>query len=179
LNRLEGSYALAVICSDYPDRIICARKECPLVVGLGEGENFIASDVPALLEHTREVYFLDQNEMAVLYTDHVDLFKSKTGEKVIRAPYHVDWDVSAAEKGGYPHFMLKEIHEQAKALTDTMRPRLVKDSGGRAVDIKFDEIPFGDEWKNAQHIIITACGTAYHAGAVAKYVFEKLAPASG
>lgn len=174
LSRLEGSYALAVICSDYPDRIICARKECPLVVGLGSGENFIASDVPALLEYTREVYFLEQNETAVLYTDHVDLFKSKTGEKVIREPYHVDWDISAAEKGGYPHFMLKEIHEQAKALTDTMRPRLVKDDG-RAVDIKFDEMPFGDEWKTAQRIIITACGTAYHAGVVAKYMFEKLA----
>ncbi|MFA6855782.1 MAG: glutamine--fructose-6-phosphate transaminase (isomerizing) [Treponema sp.] len=175
LSRLEGSYALAVICSDYPDRIICARKECPLVVGLGKGENFIASDVPALLEHTREVYFLDQNEMAVLYTDHVDLFKSKTGEKIIRDPYHVDWDVSAAEKGGYPHFMLKEIHEQTKALTDTMRPRLEKDGNGTVSDIKFDEVSFGDEWRTAQRIIITACGTAYHAGVVAKYAFEKLA----
>jgi glutamine---fructose-6-phosphate transaminase (isomerizing) len=175
LSRLEGSYALAVICTDYPDRVICARKECPLVVGLGKGENFIASDVPALLEHTREVYFLDQNEMAVLYTDHVDLFKTETGEKIIRAPYHVDWDVTSAEKGGYPHFMLKEIHEQPKALTDTMRPRLVRDSSGRPVDIEFEEMKFSDEWKTARRIIITACGTAYHAGVVAKYAFEKLA----
>jgi glucosamine--fructose-6-phosphate aminotransferase (isomerizing) len=174
LAKLEGSYALAVVCSDYPDRVICARKECPLVIGLGKGENFIASDVPALLEHTREVYFLDQNECAVLYTDHVDLYKT-TGEKIIREPYHVDWDIAAAEKGGYPHFMLKEIHEQPKALTDTMRPRLVKDASGKTCDIRFDEVKFGDEWKTAQRIIITACGTAYHAGVVAKYAFEKIA----
>src|SRR5574344_1417925 len=174
LAKLEGSYALAVVCSDYPDRVICARKECPLVIGLGKGENFIASDVPALLEHTREVYFLDQNECAVLYTDHVDLYKT-TGEKIIREPYHVDWDIAAAEKGGYPHFMLKEIHEQPKALTDTMRPRLVRDASGKTCDIKFDEVKFGDEWKTAQRIIITACGTAYHAGVVAKYAFEKIA----
>ena len=174
LAKLEGSYALAVVCSDYPDRVICARKECPLVIGLGKGENFIASDVPALLEHTREVYFLDQNECAVLYTDHVDLYKT-TGEKIIREPYHVDWDIAAAEKGGYPHFMLKEIHEQPKALTDTMRPRLFRDASGKTCDIRFDEVKFGDEWKTAQRIIITACGTAYHAGVVAKYAFEKIA----
>jgi glutamine---fructose-6-phosphate transaminase (isomerizing) len=174
LAKLEGSYALGIICSDYPDRIICARKECPLVVGLGNGENFIASDVPALLEHTREVYFLDQNEAAVLYTDHVDLYKT-SGEKIIREPYHVDWDIAAAEKDGYPHFMLKEIFEQPKALTDTFRPRLVKNGTGKAVDLQFDQLNIDDVWKNADRIIITACGTAYHAGMVAKYAFEKIA----
>lgn len=173
--RFEGSYALAVICADFPDRIVCARKESPLVVGLGSGENFIASDVPALIERTREVYFLDQGEAAVLYSDHVDLFKTDTGEKIIREPYHVDWDISAAEKGGWPHFMLKEIHEQPKALSDTMRARLAKDKSGKTVDVKFDEVDFGDEWKSASRIIITACGTAYHAGVAAKYIFEKLA----
>jgi glucosamine--fructose-6-phosphate aminotransferase (isomerizing) len=174
LGKLEGSYALAVICRDYPDRIIAARKDCPLVVGLGKGENFLASDVPALLEHTRDVYFLDQKEVAVLYTDHVSLY-TENGEKVVRAPFHVDWDIASAEKNGYAHFMLKEIHEQPKALTDTLRPRLVKDASGKATDIHFDEIEIGDDWKNAGRVVITACGTAYHAGVIAKYAFEHFA----
>ena len=174
LQKLEGSYALGVICKDFPDRIIAARKESPLIVGLGQGENFIASDVPAILEHTRDVYFLDQKEVAVLYNDHVDLFTAD-GEKIKREPYHVDWDISSAEKGGYAHFMLKEIYEQPKALTDTLRPRLVLDDKGNPCDIKFDEITFGEEWKNTRRIVITACGTAYHAGMVAKYAFEHFA----
>lgn len=171
--RFEGSYALAVLCADFPDRIVCARKDSPLVVGVGKGENFIASDVPALLEHTREVHFLEQGEAAVLYADHVDLFRLSTGERIARGTTHVDWDVDAAEKGGYAHFMLKEIHEQPKALTDTLHPRLVRD-GGKALDIAFSETNM-EGWKNARRIIITACGTAYHAGVVAKYAFEKLA----
>ena len=173
IHKLEGSYALGVVCKDYPDRLIAARKESPLIIGLGQGENFIASDVPAVLEYTRDVYFLDQKELAVLYEDHVDLFTDE-GEKIIKEPYHVDWDISSAEKGGYAHFMLKEIYEQPKALNDTLRPRLVKE-GSRNVDIKFDEVTFGDDWKNAGRVVITACGTAYHAGAVAKYAFEQLA----
>ena len=173
IHKLEGSYALGVICKDYPDRLIAARKESPLIVGLGKTENFIASDVPAVLEYTRDVYFLDQKELAVLYDDHVDLF-TEDGERIIKKPYHVDWDVSSAEKGGYAHFMLKEIYEQPKALTDTLRPRLVKKNGANT-DITFDEVDFDDSWKNAERVVITACGTAYHAGAVAKYVFEKLA----
>ncbi|WP_147634233.1 glutamine--fructose-6-phosphate transaminase (isomerizing) [Treponema pectinovorum] len=173
LEKLEGSYALGVICKDFPDRVIAARKDSPLIVGVGEGENFIASDVPAVLEYTRKVHFLNQRELAVLYCDHVDLFND-SGEKIIREPSYVDWDLSSAEKDGYAHFMLKEIHEQAKALTDTLRPRLVmKDK--IPVDIKFDEVEFGDVWKNAQNIVITACGTAYHAGIVGKYAFEKYA----
>ena len=173
LHRLEGSYALGVVCTKYPDRVIAARKESPLIVGLGKGENFIASDVPAVLEYTRDVYYLNQNELAVLYNDHVDLFDSD-GNKVIREPSHVEWDMASAEKGGYAHFMLKEIHEQPKALTDTLRPRLVYD-GEKPVDIKFDEIDFGEDWKEAGRIVITACGTAYHAGVVGKYAFEKFA----
>ncbi|MBQ8678749.1 MAG: glutamine--fructose-6-phosphate transaminase (isomerizing) [Treponema sp.] len=173
LHRLEGSYALGVVCTKYPDRVIAARKESPLIVGLGKGENFIASDVPAVLEYTRDVYYLNQNELAVLYNDHVDLFDSD-GNKVIREPSHVEWDMASAEKGGYAHFMLKEIHEQPKALTDTLRPRLVYD-GEKPVDIKFDEIDFGEDWRQAGRIVITACGTAYHAGVVGKYAFEKFA----
>lgn len=173
LHRLEGSYALGIVCTDYPDRVIAARKEAPLIVGLGKNENFIASDVPAFLEYTRDVYYLDQKEVAVLYNDHVDLF-NEDGQKIIREPSHVDWDMSAAEKGGYAHFMLKEIFEQPKALTDTLRPRL-ETYGGHASDIKFDEIKFDEDWTRAKRIVITACGTAYHAGVVAKYAFEKFA----
>ncbi|MCQ2573421.1 MAG: glutamine--fructose-6-phosphate transaminase (isomerizing) [Treponema sp.] len=174
LHRLEGSYAFGVICKDYPDRLLCARKESPLVVGLGNGENFIASDVPALLEHTRDVYYLDEKEIAVLYTDHVDIFNFE-GTKIKKEPKHVEWDVDAAEKNGYPHFMLKEIHEQPKALTDTMRPRIIKDGSGTPTDVYFEEMKADNTWKNAKRVVITACGTAYHAGVVAKYAFEKLA----
>ena len=174
LHRLEGSYAFGVICKDYPDRLLCARKESPLVVGLGKDENFIASDVPALLEHTRDVYYLDEKEIAVLYTDHVDIFNFE-GTKIKKEPKHVEWDVDAAEKNGYPHFMLKEIHEQPKALTDTMRPRIVKDGSGKPTDVNFEEMKADNIWKNAKRVVITACGTAYHAGVVAKYAFEKLA----
>ncbi len=174
LHTLEGSYALGVLCKDYPDRIICARKESPLVVGLGKGENFIASDVPALLEHTRDVYYLDEKEIAVLYTDHVELFNFE-GEKIIKRPSHVDWDIDAAEKGGYPHFMLKEIYEQPKCLINTMRPRIIKDGNNVPTDIYFEENDVDEVWKKAKRVVITACGTAYHAGIVAKYAFEKLA----
>ncbi|MCR5761921.1 MAG: glutamine--fructose-6-phosphate transaminase (isomerizing) [Treponema sp.] len=175
LKKLEGSYALGVLCKDFPDRIIAARKESPLIVGLGKNENFIASDVPAVLEHTREVYFLDQKQLAVLYSDHVDLFDGD-GNKVVKEPYHVEWDISSAEKNGYEHFMLKEIHEQPKALTDTLRPRLIAENN-KICDIKFEEIKNNDEsfWKDAKRIVITACGTAYHAGVVARYAFEKFA----
>ncbi len=173
LHRLEGSYALGVLCTKFPDRLIAARKESPLIVGLGKGENFIASDVPAVLEYTRDVYYLNQNELAVLYNDHVDLFDGE-GNKLVREPSHVEWDMASAEKGGYAHFMLKEIHEQPKAFTDTLRPRLVFE-GDRPSDIQFDEVDFGQDWKEAGRIVITACGTAYHAGVVAKYAFEKFA----
>ena len=174
LHTLEGSYALGVLCKDYPDRIIAARKESPLVVGLGKSENFIASDVPALLEYTRDVYYLDEKEIAVLYSDHVNLFNFE-GEKIVKKPSHVEWDMEAAEKGGYEHFMIKEIHEQPKALRDTMRPRIVKDGNGKPTDVYFEENKIDDVWKKAKRVVITACGTAYHAGVVAKYAFEKIA----
>ena len=174
LHVVEGSYALGVVCKDFPDRVICCRKESPLVIGLGKGENFIASDVPALLEHTRDVYYLGEKELAVLYTDHVDLFNFE-GEKIIKEPSHVEWDMDAAEKGGYEHFMIKEIHEQPKGLTDTMRPRIIKDGNGNPTDVYFEENKMDDAWKKASRVVITACGTAYHAGVVAKYAFEKIA----
>lgn len=174
LTRVEGSYALGVLCKDYPDRLIWARKESPLVIGLGDGENFIASDVPAILEHTRKVHYIQEKEMAVVYADHVDLF-NMNGEKVVREPSTVEWDMEAAEKNGYPHFMVKEIHEQPRALTDTMRGRIIKDEKGNCTDVNFEEIKNFDMWKKARRVVISACGTAYHAGVVAKYAFEKLA----
>lgn len=173
LSKLEGSYALGVLCRDYPDRIIAARKDSPLIIGLGKDENFIASDVPAVLEYTRDVYFLEQKELAVVYNDHVDLFTDE-GAKIVKEPFHVEWDISSAEKNGYAHFMLKEIYEQPKALTDTLRPRLVMEDG-KPVDIKIDEIDFAEKCRTAGRVVITACGTAYHAGVAARYIFEKLA----
>jgi glucosamine--fructose-6-phosphate aminotransferase (isomerizing) len=170
LRRLEGSYALGVAAADFPDRIIAARKDSPLIVGLGKGENFIASDVPALLDHTREVCYLEEGEIAVLYRDHVDFFTAE-GERILRPPVHVDWDAESAEKGGFEHFMLKEIHEQARAFTDTLRPRLkVLDSGD--YDIDFEEIHFDGAWAEVPRIVITACGTAWHAATVGKYALE-------
>lgn len=174
LHTIEGSYAFGVLCKDYPDRIIACRKESPLVVGLGKGENFIASDVPAILEHTRDVYYLGEKELAVLYTDHVDLFNFE-GEKIIKEPSRVEWDMDAAEKNGYPHFMIKEIHEQPKGLTDTMRPRIIHDAFGKPTDVYFEENKMDDAWRKAGRVVITACGTAYHSGVVAKYAFEKIA----
>jgi glucosamine--fructose-6-phosphate aminotransferase (isomerizing) len=172
LKRLEGSYALAVVCADYPDRVITFRKDSPLIVGLGEDENIVASDVPALLSHTRDVLYLEENESAVLYRDHVDIFNYE-GEKIIRDSVHIDWDEQSAEKGGYAHFMNKEIHEQPKALSDTLHSRLKKNNN--TYDIDFDEIDIDASWTNAPRIVITACGTAFHAAMVGKYAFEHFA----
>jgi glucosamine--fructose-6-phosphate aminotransferase (isomerizing) len=170
LRRLEGSYALGVVCREFPDRVIAARKDSPLVVGLGKDENFIASDAPALIEHTRDVYYLNERETAVLYNDHVDVFTDQN-EKIIYAISHIEWDINAAEKGGYEHFMLKEIHEQPKALADTFRPRIVDGH------IYFEELSqnLPEFFSGAQKIVIAACGTAWHAGVVAKYAFEHFA----
>ncbi len=171
LQRLEGSWALGVVCLDDPDRIIAVRKDSPLVIGAGKNENFIASDVPALLEYTREVYYLDDREIAVLYRDHVDFFNSE-GQPVQKKTKHIDWDIAAAEKNGYEHFMLKEIHEQPKALTDTLRARIKVDG---AKSINLEEIGFDSSWAAASRVVITACGTAWHAGMVGKYAFEHFA----
>jgi glucosamine--fructose-6-phosphate aminotransferase (isomerizing) len=168
LKRLEGSYALGIICEAEPDRIIAVRKESPLVIGAGRGENLIASDVPALLEHTREVYYLNDREIAVLYRDHID-FYNEDGEALTKTTSHVDWDAEAAEKGGFEHFMLKEIHEQPRALTDTLRARLKNGV------INLEEIGFDESWIEARRVVITACGTAWHAGVIGKYAFEHFA----
>ncbi|MDR0759129.1 MAG: glutamine--fructose-6-phosphate transaminase (isomerizing) [Treponema sp.] len=171
LKRLEGSYALGIICESDPDRIIAVRKESPLVVGAGQGENLIASDVPALLEHTRDVYYLADREIAVLYRDRVEFF-NEDGQSLQKEKSHVDWDAEAAEKGGYEHFMLKEINEQPKALTDTLRARL-KNEGGTSINL--EEIGFDASWAEARRVVIAACGTAWHAGVIGKHAFEYFA----
>jgi glucosamine--fructose-6-phosphate aminotransferase (isomerizing) len=172
LKRIEGSYALGVISEDDPERIIAVRKDSPLVVGTTAKANYIASDVPAILEYTRDVYYLDDREVAVLYRDRVDFFNYE-GERVEKSTKHVDWDVAAAEKGGYAHFMLKEIHEQPKAIVDTLRARVVNGKDGKSVNL--DEIGFDKSWADARRVVITACGTAWHAGVVGKYAFERFA----
>ncbi len=169
IKMLEGSYALGVVSQKEPDKIVAARKDSPLVVGLGEGENLIASDFPALLEYTRSVYLLEDKEVAVIQKDSVEVF-DEYGNKVEKKPFVVDWDVSQAEKGGYEHFMMKEIHEQPKALYDTLMTR-VRD--GR---LDLSEIHITDEFmKDIDEILIVACGSAYHAGILGKYVIEGLA----
>jgi glucosamine--fructose-6-phosphate aminotransferase (isomerizing) len=168
LKRLEGSYALGIISENDPDRIVAVRKESPLVVGRGKGENLMASDVTALLEHTREVYYLEDWEIAVLHREGIE-FYNEDGKALVKESSHVDWDAAAAEKGGYEHFMIKEIHEQPRALTDTLRARI------RDGVINLEEIGFDDSWTRARRVVITACGTAWHAGVVGKYAFERFA----
>lgn len=171
IDKIEGTYAFGVVSSKEPDKIIAVKKDNPLVVGLGKGENFIASDVPAILKHTRDVYFLNDEEVAVLTSDSVKVL-TKEGLPVEKEVYHVTWDAQAAEKSGYEHFMIKEIHEQPKALRDTMTSRIMKDSD----EVKLDDIKLtAEDLKNTDRIFIVACGTAYHAGLVGKYAIEKLA----
>ncbi len=168
INRVDGSYALGVLCADNPDSFIAVRKESPLIVGLGEGENFIASDIPAILSHTRKVYFLENNEIVFINKDEVKVFNTDR-EEVSKNVYEVDWDISAAEKGGYEHFMFKEIMEQPRAIADTVKPR-IKD--GRIV---LDDISLtADYIRNINKVYIVACGSAYHVGVVGKYVIEQM-----
>ncbi|MGM9607727.1 MAG: glutamine--fructose-6-phosphate transaminase (isomerizing) [Oscillospiraceae bacterium] len=168
LEKIEGAYALGIICADCPDRLVAARKDSPLILGYGEGFNLLASDVTAVIKYTREVVYLDDGEVAVLTADGVQIYDSyfRPVEKPLN---HVDWEVSAAEKGGYEHFMFKEIMEQPKAIRDTVFPRI---HNGRVVldDLSID----ADYVKEIDKIYIIACGSSYHVGMVAKYTLEKL-----
>ena len=168
IHKVEGSYALGVICQDSPDELYAVRKDSPLIVGLGQGENFIASDVPAILAKTREIYRLSDNEIVRLTRSGVTVFNTDRDE-VHKEPVHIDWDVSAAEKGGYEHFMFKEIMEQPKAIRDTISPRI------RDGKIVLDDITLTREQvESFRRIVIVACGSAYHVGVVAKYALEQL-----
>ncbi|MDU0322823.1 glutamine--fructose-6-phosphate transaminase (isomerizing) [Clostridium butyricum] len=170
LKKLEGSYALGVVCKNEPDKLIAVRKECPLIVGLGKGESFIASDIPAVLSYTRDVYLLEDHEIAVLDKNGVKLYTTD-GDEITKDIYHVTWSEDAAEKGGFEDFMLKEIHEQPKAIRDTMAGRISMEKSMILDDLKITK----EDLENTDRVFIVACGTAYHAGLVGKNVIESLA----
>ncbi len=169
IKLLKGSFALGVVCEQEPDKLFCTRNESPLVVGHTQGRSYIASDIPAMLSHTRDVIFLDDREVAVLSTNGIEVY-GQNGETVLHEQYHVTWDLSNAEKSGYPHFMLKEIHEQPTALQNTFSPRNALGTHDHSW------FPLTkSEAQTLRKIVIVACGTAYHAGIYGKYAIEKLA----
>lgn len=169
LHRVEGSYALGIVFADCPDQMFAARKDSPLIVGQNEDGCFIASDVPAILKYTRTVYYVDNQEVVRLYADHMNFYTADE-EELKKEPVIIDWDANAAEKAGYEHFMLKEMYEQPKTVSDTLTPRV---KGG---DIVIEELNMTDEeLKAVSKIHIVACGSAYHAGMTGKYVLEGLA----
>lgn len=171
LARLRGSYSLVFMCKFEPDKIICSKKDNPLIVGLGNGENYIASDIPAILNYTRKTYIMNDGEIAIVQKDNVWV-TDLAGKPISKKVFEVNWDAEAAEKGGFEHFMLKEIYEQPKAIRDTMSCRITEDGK----HVHFDELNWTPEDVNSiGKIMITACGTAYHAGLLAKYFIEKLA----
>lgn len=169
MHRVEGSYALGIIFIDHPDAVFAVRKDSPLIVGKGTDGNLIASDVPAVLKYTRDVYFIQNEEIARLTKDHIDFF-SMDADPIEKESQTIEWDVNAAEKGGYEHFMLKEMYEQPKTVRDTLSPRI---KNGQVV---IEELGMTDEEIQAvNRIHIVACGSAYHTGVTAKYVFEGMA----
>ena len=169
MHRMEGSYALGIIFRDHPDELYAVRKDSPLIVGHTEGGNIIASDVPAVLKYTRDVFFIENEEIVRMTKDSMEFF-TVDEEPLEKESTHIDWDVNAAEKGGYEHFMLKEMYEQPKAITDTFSPRVKE---GKIV---IDELGMTDEEiRGIKKIMIVACGSAYHTGVTSKYIFEGLA----
>nr|WP_326186099.1 glutamine--fructose-6-phosphate transaminase (isomerizing) [uncultured Oscillibacter sp.] len=168
LRRIEGSYAFGIICSDYPNALIAARKDSPLILGYGENGNFIASDVTAVIKYTRDVVYMDDGEIAVVTPETIDVFDSELMPRE-KEHHQVDWDVSAAEKGGYAHFMFKEIMEQPEAIQRTVSPRIRE---GRVV---LDDVSLTEAYvKGISRIFVIACGSAYHVGMVSKYNWEHL-----
>ncbi len=169
LHRVEGAYALGIIFADCPDKVFAARKDSPLIVGKNQGGCFIASDVPAILKYTRNVYYMDNQEIAVLQRDGIRFF-SVDAEELQKECVTIDWDADAAEKAGYEHFMLKEMYEQPKTVTDTISPRIKNN------EIVIEELKMADEELRAvKKIHIVGCGSAYHAGVTGKYVLEGMA----
>ena len=168
LRRIEGAYALGMLCADCPDRIIAARKDAPLLLGYGEGCNFLASDVTAIIKHTRDVAYMEDGEVAVLTCDGIEVYDALE-QKVEKKHFTIDWEVSAAEKGGYQHFMLKEIMEQPEALRRAISPRVKE---GKVV---FDDLKLPvEKMREFTRIFIVACGSSYHVGMLGKYNLEHL-----
>ena len=168
LSAVDGAYAFGIVCADAPDRLIAARKDAPLLLGFGEGENFIASDVTAIIRHTRDIAYMEDGEMAILTAEGIAVFDG-LGRPVEKKHHHVDWDIGAAEKGGYAHFMLKEIFEQPRAIREATAARL---QGGRVILQDLTMTP--EEIRNIGRIIIIACGSSYHVGMVGKYNLERM-----
>lgn len=169
IGELEGSFALGIVFEDFPEQIYAVRRESPLIVGVGKGENYIASDVPAILKYTRDYYLLDHDEIAVLSSEGVTIYDEHK-EVVTKQLMTADWDEDAAEKGGYEHFMIKEIHEQPNSINMTVKPR-VEDGLPNLSECGITH----ENIKNFKNIFVVACGTAMHAGMVGKYVIENLA----
>jgi len=168
IARVEGSYALGILCADCPEKLFAVRKDSPLIIGVGQRENFIASDVPAILSYTRDIYRLKDREIAVLTRESIAFYNQEL-DPIQKEPERIQWDIDAAEKGGYEHFMMKEIYEQPEALRKTISPRI------REGKIVLDDITLTREQiQNIRKVCIVACGTAYHVGVVAKYAFERL-----
>lgn len=169
MHRMEGSYGLGIMFRDHPDEVYAVRKDSPLIVGTSPEGNLIASDVPAVLKYTRDVYFLENEDIVKLTRDGLHFYNIDE-EELEKEATHIDWDMNAAEKGGYEHFMLKEMHEQPKAVKDTLTPRI------KNGDVVIEELGMTDEEiRTISKIFIVACGSAYHTGVTAKYIFEKLA----
>ncbi|WP_313529651.1 glutamine--fructose-6-phosphate transaminase (isomerizing) [Anaerotignum sp.] len=168
IGKIRGAYALGIMCSDHPDSLLAVRKDSPLLVGLSEEGNYIASDIPALLEYTRDYYLLDDNEIVFLTREGVTLF-DLDGNQIEKDVFHVTWDIDAAEKGGYDYFMMKEIMEQPEALRKTVFPRMAE-AGIELESLSLTE----EEIKNFNRIHIVACGSAWHAGIVGRYVMEEV-----
>ena len=169
LKEVKGSFAIAVMSKEDPDKIIGARMECPLVVGIGDGEGFIASDIPAILNRTKRVIFLEDGEIVTLTKDNVQV-KTVNGKEVKKTPREIDWSPVMAEKGGYRHFMLKEIFEQSRAVTDTFRGRISEETG----NVILDDFKISDkDLKAVERIYLIACGTSWHAGLVGKFLIEE------
>jgi glutamine---fructose-6-phosphate transaminase (isomerizing) len=169
--RLKGHYAFVAVCVDEPELVVGARKECPLIVGRGDGEQFLGSGIPAFLEHTRRVQVIENDEIVAIHPEGVEIF-TPDGTPVERPVETVEWDAEAAEKGGYETFMLKEIHEQADAVAETVYDRTVRADG---VDLYLGEAITDDVLRDARRIVIVACGTSYHAGLIGRYAIEEWA----
>ena len=171
LDKLDGSYAFGILCSTCPDRIIAARKDSPLVLGFGDGFSMLASDVTAMIRYTRDVCYMDDGDVAVVTADSIQIYDALM-EPVEKPHTHVDWEISSAEKGGYAHFMFKEIMEEPEAVRRAIQPHIRGGDGA----VRRICIWTRTSWRQMTHLYIVACGSSYHVGIVGKYYLERLAP---